>query len=250
MLRRLANELGGSLHVRNRADGARGVHFELSIPLRVLLVSSDAPLAAPARVGVSSATSGSGSVVRVEPTVVYFPVRATVLVVDDSDANRRLLRRYLQQLGCTVLVASDGDEVLGALEANIASSDLPVDVVLMDISMERMDGRAALRAMRDAGWTLPVVATTGDGGAREAAECEQRAAPPLWKCAWRVSYAASAADLSHGFAGVLAKPFSREMLRDALLANRVVRRNVKSPPAQTAGVLSSSPALAARTLGV
>ena len=179
--------------MRNRADGARGVHFELSIPLRVVLVSSDAPLLpAPARVGVSGATCGSGGVVRVEPTVVYFPVRATVLVVDDSDANRRLLRRYLQQLGCTVLGASDGDEVLGALEANIANSDLPVDIVLMDISMERMDGRVALRAMRGAGWTLPVVATTGDAGAREAAECERRAAPPLCKCAWRVSYALQA----------------------------------------------------------
>ena len=205
--------------MRNRADGARGVHFELSIPLRVLLVSSDAPpRTAPARVGVSGATSGSGSVMRVKRTAVLLPVRATVLVVDDSDANRRLIQRYLQQLGCTVLEASDGDEVLGALEANIASSDLAVDIVFMDISMERMDGRAALRAMRDAGWTLPVVATTGDADAREAAECEQRAAPPLWKCAWRVSDAASATDLSHGFAGVLAKPFSREQLRDALLA--------------------------------
>jgi CheY-like chemotaxis protein len=102
-------------------------------------------------------------------------VKRNVLIVDDSEGNRRLLRRMLQQLGCRVMEASDGDEVLAALTAAAAESadrsGRGVDVVLMDIEMARLGGIPAVRAMRKAGWRTPVIAVTGHAGADSAAEC-------------------------------------------------------------------------------
>lgn len=162
--------------MRNRGHGVRGVHFELCIPLRL-------PLAPPAPLPPTRSPApfpfhdaDSVRVLRLSELAELgsssFSVRATVLVVDDSDANRRLLRRYLLQMGCTVVDAADGDEVLGALDER-AAAGRPVDIVLMDIVMGRMGGLEAVRAMREAGWALPVVAVTGSADADDAAECER-----------------------------------------------------------------------------
>lgn len=60
----------------------------------------------------------------------------TVLIVEDEDGVRRLLRHVLEIRGYKVLEASDGEEALRVYEgAN------PVDLILTDMIMPRMGGR-------------------------------------------------------------------------------------------------------------
>ena len=68
---------------------------------------------------------------------------ARILVVDDSADIRLLLRKTLQNAGHEVQMATDGDEVLPATLAN------EPDLVLLDVSMPRMDGFAALTKLRE-----------------------------------------------------------------------------------------------------
>jgi PAS domain S-box-containing protein len=57
-----------------------------------------------------------------------------VLIVDDNPTNRKLLRVTLEAEGFTTLEATDGLEALAALEQQ------PVEAVISDILMPRMDG--------------------------------------------------------------------------------------------------------------
>jgi two-component system, cell cycle sensor histidine kinase and response regulator CckA len=61
---------------------------------------------------------------------------ATVLVVDDETPVRRLLRRQLEALGCTVLEAESGPEALRLLLSRRGTLDL----VLSDVVMPEMNG--------------------------------------------------------------------------------------------------------------
>jgi two-component system chemotaxis response regulator CheY len=66
-----------------------------------------------------------------------------VLVVDDQQTMRSLIRHTLQQLGFTDIAdASDGEEGLKALLAR------PAHLVLSDFNMPNLDGLALLRAIR------------------------------------------------------------------------------------------------------
>ena len=68
---------------------------------------------------------------------------ATVLVVDDSSAIRRIIGRTLTEAGYRVVEAPDGRAALEACHV-----ERP-DLVLLDVDMPVMDGLSALRAMRD-----------------------------------------------------------------------------------------------------
>ena len=63
---------------------------------------------------------------------------ARILVVDDEAAHRDSLRRIFERAGHQVTVAKDGDEALVLL------GRIPVDVVLTDLVMPRVDGRTVL----------------------------------------------------------------------------------------------------------
>jgi CheY-like chemotaxis protein len=65
-----------------------------------------------------------------------------LLVVDDNADNRDLLSRQLARQGYIVLTASDGVEALETLEAG------PVDLILLDVIMPRMDGVEMLKRLK------------------------------------------------------------------------------------------------------
>ena len=60
--------------------------------------------------------------------------RATVLIADDNEQNVELLQAYLEDLGCTVVAAYDGEETLAKV------AETRPDVILLDIMMPRMSG--------------------------------------------------------------------------------------------------------------
>lgn len=57
-----------------------------------------------------------------------------VMVIDDSNTIRRSAEIFLQQAGCTVILADDGFDALAKI------SDHQPDVVFCDILMPRLDG--------------------------------------------------------------------------------------------------------------
>ena len=65
----------------------------------------------------------------------------------------------LREFGFTVLVARDGAEAIEVFR----SSPVPIDVVLLDLSMPRMNGIETLRELRRIDPTVPVVITSGYG---------------------------------------------------------------------------------------
>jgi CheY-like chemotaxis protein len=80
----------------------------------------------------------------------------TILVADDKESSRELIRVVLERSGYHVQEAADGHE---ALEQ--ARSTVP-DLILLDLQMPRLDGFAVLKELRqDAHFReLPVVALT------------------------------------------------------------------------------------------
>ena len=68
---------------------------------------------------------------------------ATVLVIDDDPATRDLLTRFLTREGYAVRVAADGKSGLALAEA------LKPRVILLDVTMPRMDGWSVLRSLKD-----------------------------------------------------------------------------------------------------
>jgi CheY-like chemotaxis protein len=65
-----------------------------------------------------------------------------ILVVDDAEQNRMLLRDVLEYFGYEVAVAGNGEEGV-----RLARETLP-DLILMDMNMPVMDGYTALRIIR------------------------------------------------------------------------------------------------------
>jgi len=69
------------------------------------------------------------------------PAPANILVVDDSPTMRGMIRRALAAT-YTVIEAGDGQEALARLQ------DGPVDLILTDVNMPRMDGLRFLEQVR------------------------------------------------------------------------------------------------------
>ena len=89
-----------------------------------------------------------------------------LLVVDDEEIIHRLLREGLQRHGITdVLFARDGLEALDAME----SADPPVNAVILDHRMPKMDGLTVAGHMKDRWPDADVIFFTADLEAAEQA---------------------------------------------------------------------------------
>jgi CheY-like chemotaxis protein/signal transduction histidine kinase len=83
----------------------------------------------------------------------------TVLVVDDLDFNRRVIKSMLSKLAVTILEASNGQEALDVLEANRC------DLLVMDMKMPVLDGFEATRRLRSSNnvnSNIPILGLSGN----------------------------------------------------------------------------------------
>ncbi len=80
----------------------------------------------------------------------------TILLVEDTEDNRFMMRRLLEMSGYQVVEATNGEEAI-----RLAQSERP-DVILMDLSLPVIDGLAATRAIRklDGLGKVPIVAVS------------------------------------------------------------------------------------------
>ena len=81
----------------------------------------------------------------------------TILVVDDSPADTKLMLHALQGLGHRVLTATDGEEALSA-----ARSELP-DLILLDVILPKKNGFQVCRTLKTSPDTerIKIVFVTG-----------------------------------------------------------------------------------------
>ncbi|WP_287069431.1 response regulator, partial [Methylobacterium sp.] len=93
--------------------------------------------------------------------------RSTILVVDDSITTRTLEKGILEAAGYRVVVCVDGQDALDRLRAEIE----PVNLVLADVEMPRLDGFGLLAALRaDQRFArMPVILMTSRGDAEDVA---------------------------------------------------------------------------------
>jgi two-component system, OmpR family, phosphate regulon response regulator OmpR len=133
---------------------------------------------------------------------------AHLLVVDDDDRIRDLLKRYLSQLDYSVTVASDASQARKLMDAMV------FDLVVLDVMMPGEDGISLTRSVRGERDT-PILLLTARGEPSDRIE-----------------------GLSAGADDYLAKPFEPEEL--ALRIGAILKRARPAPAADTLNLGSAS----------
>jgi CheY-like chemotaxis protein len=111
--------------------------------------------------------------------VGYFGPRRTLLVVDDQPVQRQMLAGMLMPLGFDVREAASGAECLAGLHESVP------DAILLDITMDDMDGWHAATCIRAAGYTdVPIVMVSANVFENQvqrlrAAQCQGFVAKPV-----------------------------------------------------------------------
>ncbi len=85
--------------------------------------------------------------------------QATILIVDDFDDTRLLLRTWLEKKGYRVIEAENGKEAVTTAE------DKRPDLIIMDVEMPELDGLSATRQIRalENFERVPIVAVSAYG---------------------------------------------------------------------------------------
>jgi CheY-like chemotaxis protein len=92
-----------------------------------------------------------------------------VLVAEDNPINQRVVERFLERLGCKVVMTDNG------VRAVRAYSSEKFDLVLLDLQMPEMDGYTAAREIRAAEPedSVPIVAVSASVDAATRARCSE-----------------------------------------------------------------------------
>ncbi|MCE3254917.1 MAG: Fis family two component sigma-54 specific transcriptional regulator [Rickettsiaceae bacterium] len=90
-------------------------------------------------------------------------MKENVLIVDDDPLQRDLLSRFIHSLGYNSLIMTDGQEVLDFFTNKKPVNDIypqQVLVMMLDLSMKKVDGMSVLKQMADIRGDLQVVVLT------------------------------------------------------------------------------------------
>lgn len=80
----------------------------------------------------------------------------TILVAEDNDFVRMQIVKYLQDAGHVVVEATDGKSALDVVNKQ------DIDLTIVDVRMEPVDGFEFIRAIRGMDMKIPVILVTGD----------------------------------------------------------------------------------------
>ena len=77
----------------------------------------------------------------------------TIMIAEDSEMNFIIIKKSLEVSGAEILWAKDGEELIESVKEGNS-----IDLILMDISMPKMDGYTASKALRNDGYQMPIIA--------------------------------------------------------------------------------------------
>jgi CheY-like chemotaxis protein len=168
----LAQQLGGKLELESEVG--RGSIFRLRLPVGV----PDGAVRAGAELHGSELVVRQGT-----PALARTALHGRVLVAEDGVDNQRLIERLLSRVGLELTFASDGRSAID-LALGAEREGRPFAAVLMDMQMPEIDGYAATQALRDAGFTRPIIALSAHAMIEDrerclAAGCNAFAAKPI-----------------------------------------------------------------------
>ncbi|MGN6512160.1 MAG: ATP-binding protein [Lysobacteraceae bacterium] len=162
--RTLTELMGGRIGVEDNPGG--GTRFWVELPLRV----------APEAARPAEPAEATAKVIAFDDPFVRHRARVaslTVLVADDQEANRTVLRRLLERAGHRVAFAEDGEQALDRLVAE------SFDAVFLDLHMPGMSGFDVIRQARvmEAGRArTPIIVLSADATAEARREAERAGA--------------------------------------------------------------------------
>ncbi|MDH3208209.1 MAG: response regulator [Gemmatimonadota bacterium] len=82
---------------------------------------------------------------------------ARILIVDDEEADRRLIQAILERAGYETVLVADGEEALSACLST------QFDIVITDLQMPKVHGFELITALRDTDQPPAIIAVSGTG---------------------------------------------------------------------------------------
>ncbi|MEF1185871.1 response regulator [Vibrio sinaloensis] len=147
---RVMKSFGGS--IRCRSEYGHYTEFTLSFPIsNTSIAPEETPL--PPRVATSATIQAKPLSVASKPQLI--------LVVDDKEVQRALVKLYLEQLGYRVVLANNGKVAIEIIHNN------PIDLIFMDIQMPVMDGFEAAGVIKQSYPAIPIIALSGESGEQD-----------------------------------------------------------------------------------
>jgi DNA-binding NtrC family response regulator len=133
-----------------------------------------------------------------------------VLVVDDEEPFRRLLKKELTRKGYAVEVAPDGSEALRLLH------DKSFDVILLDVVMPGIDGISLMKKLREDPGTPAIIVLTGKATVETAVEAMKNGAYDYLTKPYKLDELAIVIDRAY--------EYSRLSVKSKLLEQELVRK--------------------------
>jgi DNA-binding NtrC family response regulator len=133
-----------------------------------------------------------------------------ILVVDDEEPFRRLLKKELARKGYAVEVASDGSEALRLLRDN------PFDVILLDIVMPGVDGLSLMKTLKEDSGAPAIIVLTGKATVETAVEAMKNGAYDYLTKPYKLDELAIVIDRAH--------EYGRLSVKSRLLEQELVRQ--------------------------
>lgn len=146
--------MGGAIRARNIHKGAR---FDITLPCAHEEQDRYHPLPPTRKINTAPHIPTIPDIDE-EEDLEFNTDGAKVLVVDDEIYAAEAMMEYLFEQGYQVNIAGDGEEALELYDME------PVDVVVSDMRMPRMDGYVLIKNLKQRSPELPVIVVTGHTG--------------------------------------------------------------------------------------
>lgn len=152
-------ELHTGASVKGESDGrSMGSKFSLRLPLL-----HDAAISA---LNLKNNTATEKLIKTNLSTLLLKVAPLTILVVDDSYSNRKMLSYLLERLGHTVVEAENGEQAVGEVMRSVLNKGDPsveqFDCILMDYNMPIMNGLEALKELKRIQYDGHVIGVSAD----------------------------------------------------------------------------------------